>query len=384
MYYPRIISSHIQRLAAQYPVVTITGPRQSGKTTLCKKLFADLEYVTLEDLSNRAFATEDPQGFLARYNSGVILDEIQRVPSLLSYIQGVVDAKDQNGLFILTGSQQLELMDRVNQSLAGRTAIVKLLPLSYHEIYRHQETLPTLESVLYYGFYPRIFKEKLNPTEMYSFYTNTYLERDIRSIFQVKDLVLFENFLKLCAGRNGQVLNYSSLASDCGIDQKTAKQWLSILEASYVIKRLAPYYKNLNKRVIKAPKLYFYDSGLVCYLLGIRSAEQLNQHPLAGAIFESYVLSELWKHRYNKIQQGELYYFRDSRGREVDVVFEEDAELSQLEIKMGKTIMSKTFSALKYLPTLIGISQSWLVYGGDDSYQRSGYSVLSWREVANN
>ena len=384
MYYPRIISKHIQRLATQYPVVTITGPRQSGKTTLCKKLFADLEYVTLEDLSNRAFATEDPQGFLSRYNSGVILDEIQRVPSLLSYIQGVVDVKDQNGLFILTGSQQLELMDSVNQSLAGRTAIAKLLPLSYHEIYRQQETLPALESVLYYGFYPRIFKENLNPSEMYSFYTNTYLERDIRTIFQVKDLVLFENFLKLCAGRNGQVLNYTALASDCGIDQKTAKQWLSILEASYIIKRLPPYYKNLNKRVIKAPKLYFYDSGLVCYLLGIRSAEQLKLHPLAGAIFESYVLSELWKHSYNKIQQGALYYFRDNRGREVDVVFEEDGDLSQLEIKMGKTIMSKTFSALKYLPTLIGISQSWLVYGGDDSYQRSGYSVLSWREVANN
>ena len=384
MYYPRIISKHIQRLATQYPVVTITGPRQSGKTTLCKKLFADLDYVTLEDLSNRAFASEDPQGFLARYNSGVILDEIQRVPSLLSYIQGVVDVKDQNGLFILTGSQQLELMDSVNQSLAGRTAIAKLLPLSYHEIYRQQETLPALESVLYYGFYPRIFKENLNPSEMYSFYTNTYLERDIRTIFQVKDLVLFENFLKLCAGRNGQVLNYTALASDCGIDQKTAKQWLSILEASYIIKRLPPYYKNLNKRVIKAPKLYFYDSGLVCYLLGIRSAEQLKLHPLAGAIFESYVLSELWKHSYNKIQQGALYYFRDNRGREVDVVFEEDGDLSQLEIKMGKTIMSKTFSALKYLPTLIGISQSWLVYGGDDSYQRSGYSVLSWREVANN
>ena len=384
MYYPRIISKHIQRLATQYPVVTITGPRQSGKTTLCKKLFADLDYVTLEDLSNRTFASEDPQGFLARYNSGVILDEIQRVPSLLSYIQGVVDVKDQNGLFILTGSQQLELMDSVNQSLAGRTAIAKLLPLSYHEIYRQQETLPALESVLYYGFYPRIFKENLNPSEMYSFYTNTYLERDIRTIFQVKDLVLFENFLKLCAGRNGQVLNYTALASDCGIDQKTAKQWLSILEASYIIKRLPPYYKNLNKRVIKAPKLYFYDSGLVCYLLGIRSAEQLKLHPLAGAIFESYVLSELWKHSYNKIQQGALYYFRDNRGREVDVVFEEDGDLSQLEIKMGKTIMSKTFSALKYLPTLIGIRESRLVYGGDDSYQRSGYSVLSWREVANN
>lgn len=369
------------RLFKQYPIVTITGPRQSGKTTLCKKIFRDLDYVSLEDITNRGFAENDPLQFLDKFKKGAIIDEVQRVPLLLSYLQTFVDNIGRNSLFVLTGSRQFELMDSINQSLAGRTALIKLLPFSYDEIYTGKKQ--TLEEILYKGFYPRIFAEKLNPTEMYSFYTSTYLERDVRQIINVQDLRTFEIFLKLCAGRNAQVVNYSAIGNDCGIDNKTVKKWLSILEASYIIRLVSPYYKNLNKRLIKSPKLYFYDTGLVCYLLGIHNPEHLDSHPLMGAIFESYVFSELWKSYYNNIISDNLFYFRDTRGREIDVILDKVVSISQLEIKKSSTINNTFFKTLEYLKTLnIPIEKSFLVYGGDETYFRQDTWIISWRKIS--
>ncbi|GBE03346.1 MAG TPA: ATP-binding protein [Nitrospirae bacterium] len=381
MYYARSVTDNALRLFKQYPIVTITGPRQSGKTTLCKRIFNKLDYVSLEDITNRAFAENDPLQFLNKYAKGAVIDEVQRVPSLISYLQTFVDNKGRNSLFVLTGSRQFELMDSINQSLAGRTALIRLLPFSYDEIYTGKK--PLLEEVLYRGFYPRIFAEKLDPTEMYSFYTNTYLERDVRQIINVQDIRTFEVFLKLCAGRNAQVLNYSAIGNDCGVDNKTVKKWLSILEASYIIKPVSPYYKNLNKRLVKSPKLYFYDTGLVCYLLGIHNPRQLENHPLAGAIFESFVFSELWKSYYNNIRSDNLFYFRDTRGREVDGILDKVVSISQFEIKKSSTISSSFFKTLEYLKTLtLPVDKSFLIYGGDDTFLREGTWIISWRDIS--
>jgi len=380
MYINRDITNALLRLSKQYPVVTITGPRQSGKTTLSKRIFCKHEYVSLEDISNRSFAEEDPKGFLERYNNGVIIDEIQRVPHLLSYIQTIVDEKDKKGLFILTGSNQFELMSSINQSLAGRTAIIKLLPLSYNELYKDKS--PTVEEVIYKGFYPRIHKDNLNPTEMYSFYINTYVERDVRQIMNVQDLSIFIKFLKICAGRTGQIINYSSISNECGVDHKTVKKWLSVLETSYVIKLLQPYYRNINKRVTKSPKLYFYDTGLVCFLLGVNSPEHLNSHPLSGAIFETYVVSDIWKNYYNNVMADNLFYFHDSRGKEVDVIFDKVVSIDQMEIKMSKTINSSYFDNMSYLKSTFNIvDRSFLIYGGDESLNRSNVQIMSWRKI---
>ncbi len=382
MYYPRAVTDNALRLFRQYPVVTITGPRQSGKTTLCKKIFKDLAYVSLEDITNRSFAENDPLQFLNKFSKGAVIDEIQRVPSLLSYLQTFVDNKGRNSMFVLTGSRQFELMDSINQSLAGRTALIRLLPFSYDEIYKGKKKI-LLEEVLYRGFYPRVFAEKLNPTEMYSFYTSTYLERDVRQIINVQDLKTFEVFLKLCAGRNGQVLNYSAIGSDCGLDNKTVKKWLSILEASYIIKLVSPYYKNLNKRLVKSPKIYFYDTGLVCYLLGIHNPQQLENHPLVGAMFEAYVFGELWKSYYNNIRSDDMFYFRDTRGREVDGILDKVVSISQFEIKKSSTVNSSFFKTLEYLKTLtLPVDKSFLINGGDETCLREGVWVVSWREVS--
>ena len=381
MYYKRSVTDNALRLFRQYPIVTITGPRQSGKTTLCKKIFKDLAYVSLEDITNRSFAENDPLQFLNKFGKGAVIDEVQRVPSLLSYLQTFVDNKGRNSLFVLTGSRQFELMDSINQSLAGRTALITLLPFSYDEIYSGKKY--SLEDVLCRGFYPRIYAEKLDPTEMYSFYTSTYLERDVRQIINVQDLTSFEVFFKLCAGRNAQVINYSAIGNDCGIDNKTVKKWLSILEASYIIKLVSPYYKNLNRRLVKSPKLYFYDTGLVCYLLGIHNPQQLENHPLAGAIFESYVFSELWKAYYNNIKSDNLFFFRDTRGREVDGILDKVVSISQFEVKKSSTISSSFFKTLEYLKTLtLPIDKSFLIYGGDESLLREGTWIISWREIS--
>lgn len=377
----RKIKDSLLRFAKQYPVVTLTGPRQSGKTTLCRNLFPDYQYRNLEDLELRTFAIEDPKGFLKQCKDHVILDEIQRVPELLSYIQVISDEKKTPGQFILTGSHHFDLLSSVTQSLAGRTAIATLLPFSYEEIYENR-SIPTIEEMLYKGFYPRIFDQNLVPTEAYSFYTTTYIERDLRNIIHIKDLKQFEIFLKSCAARTGQILNMTSLGNDCGLSHNTVKQWLSLLESSYIIKLLQPYYKNYQKRLVKSPKLYFLDTGLVSYLLGIQKPEHLASHPLKGALFETFAVTELLKGRFNRSQGDNLYYFRDNNGNEVDILMDMGSTASAIEVKLGQTIQSDLFKGLHYLNRLSSDNQPLsLIYGGETDSVRNGIHIYSWRNV---
>ena len=378
----REAGSNVRRLAGQYPIVTITGPRQSGKTVLCRMLFPEKEYVSLEDIDERNFANQDPRGFLNRFPNGAIIDEVQRVPDLLSYLQTIVDQHPAEGLFILTGSRQFELLEKISQSLAGRTAMIRLLPFTLKEAYAPDLNKVGLDQVLYTGFYPRIFDKQLNPSEAMSFYVSTYVERDLRMLINVKDLSTFEIFLKLCAGRTGQILNLTSLGNDCGVNHGTIRSWISVLEASYIIKLLQPYYKNYNKRLIKSPKLYFLDTGLACFLLNIQDETQLSTHPLRGALFESFVISEMLKNRYNRVLSDNLYYFRDSTGNEVDLIFDQGAGVSALEAKSGQTITSDFFKGLNFYTRLTDeLKEKHLVYGGETSYLRNGIHVTSWRHL---
>jgi len=378
----RVIEHHLYRLAKQYPVVTMTGPRQSGKTTLCQAAFPHKKYISLENLDSRRMALKDPRGFLADIPDGAILDEIQRAPELLSYIQGIVDQKKKTGMFILTGSQQFELMGTVTQSLAGRTALATLLPLSYGEVYEGAKKRPDINSVLFTGFYPRIFDKKLNPTEALSFYTATYLERDVRSLIQVQDLSRFEMFLKLCASQTGQILNLSHLSNECGIAVNTAKSWLSVLEASYIIFFLRPHHNNFRKRLIKSPKLYFVDVGLAAFLLDIQDAGHLKNHPLRGALFETFVVADILKKRLNNIKTNNMSYFRDNTGNEVDVLMDLGSEVVPMEIKSGQTIADDFFKGLNYYRSLNStVKKSWLIYGGDKSYQDNGHQICPYDQM---
>lgn len=377
----REIAGKIVQYAAQYPVVTITGPRQSGKTTLCRMLFPDRAYVNLESIDERGFAERDPKGFLSRFPDGAIIDEIQRAPDLLSYIQVEVDEIRRAGRYIITGSQNFELLNTVSQSLAGRTALVRLLPLSVAEV-RKTGKIASLDQLLYRGGYPRIYDQDLNPTEALAFYVGTYVERDLRMLINIKDLSRFEVFLKLCAGRTGQILNLSSLGNDCGVNHNTVKSWLSILEASFLIKLLPPYYRNFNKRLVKSPKLYFLDTGLACFLLGIQSEEHLPAHPLRGALFETFVVSELLKSRFNRGKTDNLYYFRDNKGNEVDLVLDQGIAQRIVEIKAGQTITSSFFKGLQYFAKLSGeVEKSFLVYGGKETRTQEGIDVVGWERV---
>jgi len=377
----REISELILRLSRQYPVVTITGPRQSGKTTLCKLLFPKKPYISLENIEERNFAINDPKGFLAKYPNGAILDEIQKAPDLLSYIQTIVDDKNREGMFILTGSHQFEMMKNVSQSLAGRTAIVKLLPLSYQEAYSSISN-NNIEEVLFTGFYPRIFDKKLSPTEVMSFYVSTYIERDLRELINIKDLSVFENFLKICAGRSGQIINYSSIGNDCGITYNTIKNWLSILETSFIIKIHKPFFKNINKRLIKSPKLYFLDTGLLCYLLGITEPKQIEIHPLKGAIFESFIVSDILKIKFNKGKQDNLYYYRDNHGIEIDILMDQGTSVDAIEIKSSKTLSSQFFKNIKsYQKNQKG--KAYLIYGGNENHTQENVQIVSWNNLQN-
>jgi uncharacterized protein len=381
MYIKREITPSLIKLSKQYPIITITGPRQSGKTTLVKKTFPKKLYVSFEDLDQKQTFEQDPHGFLERFPNGAIFDEVQKVPDIFSYLQGIVDKTDIKGMYILTGSQQFELIENISQSLAGRTAIIKLLPLSIEEVYG--DNAPSLESVIYKGFYPRIFKDKLDPTQALGFYVSSYIERDVRQLINIQNLSLFEVFLKICAGRTGQVLNYAAVASECGIDVKTVKKWLSLLETSYIVRIIRPYYKNLNKRLSKSSKLYFLDVGLVCYLLGIRKLEQLQAHPLFGALFETLVISEVLKKAYNSIIDPSIYYYRDRYAHEVDLVFDHVTSINQIEIKSGKTINKDFFKNMKYLiDSGYPVKLSGLIYGGDDSYKSAGYHIASWKKIS--
>lgn len=377
----RTVKKHILRLAKQYPVVTITGPRQSGKTTLCQAAFPHKPYISLENPDNRRKAVKDPEQFLSDFQDGVILDEIQRAPDLLSYIQGIVDQRKKEGMFILTGSQQFELMDTITQSLAGRTALVKLLPLSYAEAY-DQEKKVDLNKVLFTGFYPRIFDKKLDPTEALAFYTTTYIERDVRSLIRVQDLSRFEMFLKVCAAQTGQILNLSHLSNECGIAVNTVKSWLSVLEASYIVFLLKPHHKNFRKRLIRSPKLYFVDVGLAAYLLDIQDEAHLKNHPLRGALFETFVVIEILKKRLNDVKMDNLYYFRDNIGNEVDVLMDMGSEVVPIEIKSGQTVNDEFFKGLDYYRALnSAVRKTWLIYGGHQYYRENEHVVCPYDQM---
>lgn len=397
----RHLAKTLKAVARQYGVVTVTGPRQSGKTTLVRATFPRHHYASLEDPDDRAFATEDPRGFLDQFSGKVILDEVQRVPDLFSYIQGIVDREDRPGRFILSGSQNFLLMQRISQTLAGRCAVLHLLPFSRAELIGapikdaarlavpRRSVAPeksgastALFATLFTGFYPRIHDKHLRPQTWLANYYRTYLERDVRDLLNVGDLETFGRFVRLCAGRSGQLLNTSSLAADAGISHTTARRWLSILEASFVVYLLRPHHRNFNKRLVKSPKLYFLDTGLLCYLLRIRRAEELVTHGARGAIFETWVVGETLKNYYNRGLEPDIYFWRDSAGREIDLLIDQGATQIPIEIKSGQTVAGDSFKNLDFWQNLAGQPDgpAGLVYGGDTSYKRRGVSVIAWSD----
>jgi len=378
----RNISKAIYRYAKSFPVVEITGPRESGKTTLVRSLFADKPYVTLKDPSERLFAEDDPKGFLARFSEGAIFDEAQRWPDLFSYLQGMVDEDRQVGRFILTGSQQFGLLAGVSQSLAGRAGVMRLLPLASSEI--PNLSTSSLNSILLNGGYPALYAQSINAQDWFASYIATYVERDVRQLINVQDLTTFQRFLRLCAGRSGSLLNLNALAGEAGITNKVAQAWMSVLQSSDLVYLLPPYHKNFGKRLVKTPKLYFLDTGLACWLLGIRSEDVLALHPLRGALFETWVIGEALKARYNAGEPADLYFWRDNNGVEADLLYEKDGKLQTIEIKSGATVTRDYIKAGQKAAKFAGEEAltPWLVHGGDDNYERNGVDVVGWRNFA--
>jgi uncharacterized protein len=376
--FKRSLTTHIQQLAKKYSVVTIVGPRQSGKTTLVQTAFPNKPYINMEEMEHRSLATLDPKSFMEKYPQGAILDEIQRTPHLLSYIQVIVDRTDQKGMFVLTGSHQAELHSAISQSLAGRTSLLRLFPLSLQEIRLAKIDSP-IEEILLKGGFPKIYKEDLPIANAYSSYFQTYVERDVRSLLQIKDIILFERFIKLIASRIGQVINYASLASDVGISAVTIKEWLSVLEATYIIFRLEPYFENFGKRSIKSPKIYFTDTGLVCYLLGIETVDQLIKDPLYGNLFENWIVIELMKARYNQALDPRLFFYRDVSGKEVDLLIQKGSHLIPIEIKSNKTFSPSFLNNLKYfhLQCPKKAKDGAIIYSGDKTQKIESFQLLN-------
>ena len=379
--YQRDAKKTLLNLAGSYPVVAVTGPRQSGKTTLTKSVFNKKLYISLEDLDQQNFARKDPRAFLMQSKTGLLIDEIQNVPELFSYIQGIVDRLKKPGHFIITGSQQFGLLSKISQSLAGRVGFIELLPLSISET---KKTLKTLDETLYKGFYPALHNKsfKLPPHLWYEDYVKTYLEKDLRQLINIKDLSLFQKFLRLCAGRNGQLVNCSELSNVTGINIRTVQSWLSILEASYIIFLLKPYHKNFSKKLIKTAKLYFYDPGLLCYLLHLRSKDVFLS-PYKGSIFESMIISEYFKYNNNNRLGLNFYFWRDNKGVEIDLLFQKNRACFNIEIKSGETINDRFFKNLKLYQKYSNEKNkpSFLIYGGTLKQKRKECTILPWKQT---
>lgn len=397
--YKRHLEEVLRKSAEKYHVLVILGPRQSGKTTLASSLFKTHTYILFEEPDQRRFAMEDPRGFFKRHRESVILDEVQHVPELLSYIQGIVDQPNNRQQFVLTGSQHLLLMERISQTLAGRGRIVHLLPFTLRElryeasaeisisqpsIPRLPKFLSDLETMLYTGGYPRIYDKKLNPTEWYSQYYQTYVEKDVRSILNLTNIDLFDRFIRLCAGRVGQLLNLASLGGDTGISQPTANAWLTILQAGFICFKLQPHFRNFHKRLIKTPKLYFFDTGLLCYLLRITDPQQIYEHPLRGAIFENWVISEFSKSYFHRGLEPPLYFWRDQKGHEVDLIVDQGTTLFPIEIKSARTFHPDFLRDSRYLNSLQKnkhVPQGCVIYAGEENSIFQNHQILSWQAL---
>lgn len=380
----RALIRKVKSMAGKMPVLTISGPRQSGKTTLARQCFPDYDYVNLEHPPTLAKAVSDPEEFLKNFKKGLIIDEAQLAPHLFSYIQVFSDASGKPGRYVLTGSQNFLMMEKISQSLAGRVAVFHLLPFSVAELKGTQYEKKKYEKYLLKGFYPRLYDKRIKEDDFYSYYIQTYLERDIRQITAVHSTGDFHKLMRLCAGRTGQLLNYASLATDIGISENTVKHWLSILETSFIIFFLQPYHNNYRKRLVKSPKLYFTDTGLASYLLNISTEDQLKDHFAKGALFENMVIADLMKNRLNRGLRHQLYFWRDHTGHEIDCILEEGSGYSAIEIKSGKTVHSDFFKGLRYFEKLTGKKQPFkhfLVYGGADSYKQQGIIVENWKNL---
>jgi len=383
----RQIAESIRALMSKFPVISVTGPRQSGKTTLLRGMFPTYRYVNFEDPDARLFFEQDPRGFLREYDRFVIFDEAQRVPSLFSYLQVKVDEDKIMGQFILSGSQNFLLLEKITQSLAGRVAIFRLLPFSHGELEAHSPSLKSteVETAIWRGGYPVLYDRDAAPGSYFQSYLETYVERDVRSVLNIKDLNSFQTFLRLCAGRVGQPVNFQSLAIEAGISAATVKSWVSILEASYVIFQLPPFFENFNKRLIKSPKIYFYDTGLLCFLLGITNAAQIGQHYSRGSLFENMVIVELMKNRYNRHQRPDFYFWKDSHHMEVDLVSLEGLETQLFEMKYSFTPKAEFFKGVQsfrnHAPEHRRAGKNTIVFAGDEGQRRSGADIESWQNL---
>ena len=378
----RTSAATLQRLAESFPVVAIYGPRQSGKTTLARDVFHYLPYVSFENLDTREFARTDPRSFLDHYKEGAVLDEVHNAPEIISYLQQIVDERNTLGRFVLTASQHYTIGAHISQSLAGRVGALTLLPLSVSEVDRAGLLPQTVDELLFKGLYPPVYDRPVSPDLWYDNYVTTYVERDVRQVLAVKDLVQFQRFVRLCAGRTGQLLNLSNLGDDAGVSHNTAREWISVLEAGFVLFRLPPHHASFSKRIVRTPKLYFCDPGLAAWLLGIQSTEQIAAHPLRGALFETYVIAELLKAVLNRAQHRSLYFWRDRSGLEIDALIDLAGTLHSLEVKSGATLTDDMFRALKRWRALAGAhaGSSFLVHGGSQRQERHAATVLPWND----
>jgi predicted AAA+ superfamily ATPase len=378
----RDAESILKKLAAQFKVIALTGPRQSGKSTLARTTFPNKKYISLENPDIREAAMDDTRGFLNNLADGAIVDEAQRVPELFSYLQQVLDESQEKGRFILTGSNNFSMLENISQTLAGRIGYLELLPFSYDEIKKIPDQQLDLNQLIFSGGYPAITYDHVDPAYWFPSYIRTYVERDVRQIKNITNLSLFQKLLYLCAGRIGQQLNQNNLAIECGVDHKTIGAWMGILQASYIIHLLPPFYNNFSKRIIKSPKLYFYDTGLACALLGIHSSDQLINHSGRGALFENYIINELIKIRFNKGLRSNLFYWRDVSGHEIDVLIDQGATTTAIELKSGMTVIPEFFKGLAFWKELTKYEKAYIIYGGEDAQKRSnGINVIPWNKL---